>query len=71
MGSKVLAGLNDKCGIELNFRYEFSSNAGYRGKRIGWHAPFEHCVRLPPPFLVYDLCGEFSVSEISFFIRVF
>ena len=66
----MLAGLNDKCGIEFNFRCDFSSNAGYRGERIGWHAPFEHCVRLPSPFLVYDLCGEFSVSEMSFFIRV-
>ena len=66
----MLAGLNDKCGIEFNFRCEFSSTAGHRGKRIGWHAPFEHCVHMPSPFLVYDLCGEFSVSEMCFFIRV-
>ncbi len=70
VGSEVLAGLDDKCGIAIIFRYAFSSTAGYRGERIIRYIPLEHCVRLPPSFSVYGLCGEFSVLEISFFVRV-
>ncbi len=63
----MLTGLYDKCVIEFNLSDEFSGNAGFRGKRINRHGPIEYCVRRPPPFPVYGLCGELSVSEISFF----
>ncbi len=55
VGSEVLAGLDDKRGIAVNFRYEFSSSAGYRGERIIRYVNLEYCVRLPPPFPVWGI----------------
>ncbi len=65
--SRVLTCLYDKCVIKFNLSDEFSGNVGFRWKRISRHGPVEYCVRRPPPFPLYGLCGEFSVSEISFF----
>ena len=53
--------------IESSLRDGYSDRVEFMGRGITRHVPVEWGVRRPPPIPVYGMCGEFRVSETSFF----